>query len=162
MKKWILILLSIFLLIIDNSLMPFFAIKGSYPSLLFIFSIAYSIITNRKEAVIIGILSGVLQDIFFSQVLGLNALINMLLCFLSAIIGENIYKEKRLIPTISVTVMYILKIFIIGIIFKLINKTLNIEIGLYTSIYSAVIMFIVYKFILLICNKDNKQKSWRR
>lgn len=158
MKKWILILISFLLLIIDNSLMPFFSIKGAYPSLLFIFSIAYSIITNRKEAVIIGIMSGFLQDIYFSQIVGLNALANMLLCFLAAIIGENIYREKRLIPTISISVMYILKVFIIGIIFKLTNKSLNIQIALYTSIYSSIIMFIVYKYILSICKSDNKQK----
>lgn len=162
MKKLILILISILILIIDNSLMPFFSIKGSYPSLLFVFSIAYSIITNKKEAITIGIISGFLQDIFFSQILGLNALINMLLCFLAAMIGENIYKEKRLIPTMSISVIYILKILIIGIIFKLIDKTINIQIGLYTSIYSSVIMFIVYKYILLICNNENKQKSWGR
>ena len=162
MKKWILILISFLLLILDNSLMPFFSINGAYPSLLFIFSIAYSIITNRKEAVIIGVISGLLQDIYFSGNLGVNALANMLLCFLAAIIGENIYKDKKIIPTISIAFIYMLKVFIIGLILRLTNKSLNIQIALYTSIYSSIIMLLVYKYILLICENDNKQKSRRR
>lgn len=162
MKKWILILISFLLLILDNSLMPFFSIGGAYPSLLFIFSIAYSIITNRKEAVIIGVMSGFLQDIYFSGNIGINALANMLLCFLAAIIGENIYKDKKIIPTISIALIYMLKVFIIGLILRLANKSLNIQIAFYTSIYSSIIMFLLYRYILLICESDNKQKSRRR
>ena len=95
MKKWILVLISLLLLILDNSLMPFFSIKGAYPTLIFTFAIAYSIIYGRKEAVIIGVTSGLLQDIFFYNGFGVNSLINMLLCLLAAIIGENIYREKE-------------------------------------------------------------------
>jgi len=49
MKKWILFLISLVLLILDNSFMPFLAIKGAFPSLLFVFAIAYSIINGKKE-----------------------------------------------------------------------------------------------------------------
>ena len=78
MKKWVLILISLVLLILDNSLIPFLAIKGAYPSLLFVFAIAYSIINGRSEAVVIGVISGLMQDIFFYNGFGINALINML------------------------------------------------------------------------------------
>lgn len=161
MKKWILILICLFLLIIDNSLMPFLSIKGAYPSLLFIFAVAYSIISGRKEAIIIGVISGVLQDIYFSQIFGLNALINMLICLISAVIGENIYIEKKFVPTVAIVFLYLVKILGIGIIFKLINKSINMEIGMYTSLYSGVIMFLVYNSVLRLCDIDNKKKSWR-
>ncbi|MDZ4907071.1 rod shape-determining protein MreD, partial [Clostridium perfringens] len=64
MKKWVLILISLALLILDNSLMPFFAIKGAFPSLLFTFAIAYSIINGKSEAVFIGVTTCLMQDIF--------------------------------------------------------------------------------------------------
>ena len=38
MKKIVVILISIFLLVLDNSLLPNYPIMGSYPSLLFIFA----------------------------------------------------------------------------------------------------------------------------
>ena len=161
MKKWILIIISLVFLILDNSLMPFLAIKGAFPSLLFTFAIAYSIINGKNEAVFIGVVSGLLQDIYFSSGFGINALVNMLICLLAAIIGENIYREKKLIPTISMALLYLLKIFSIFIILKFVGKTINIEIGIYTSIYSSVIMFLGYNFVLRLYDNNYRKRSWR-
>lgn len=161
MKKWILIIISLVFLILDNSLMPFLAIKGAFPSLLFTFAIAYSIINGKNEAVFIGVISGLLQDIYFYNGFGINALVNMLICLLAAIIGENIYREKKLIPTISMALLYLLKIFSIFIILKFVGKTINIEIGIYTSIYSSVIMFLGYNFVLRLYDNNYRKRSWR-
>lgn len=161
MKKWILFLISLVLLIFDKSLMPFLSIKEAFPSLLFTFAIAYSIINGKKEAVIIGVMSGLLQDIYFYEGFGVNALINMLICLLAAIIGENIYREKKLIPTISMMFLYILKIFSLFIILKIAGKTINIRVGIYASIYSTVIMFLGYNFVLRLYDINFKKKSWR-
>ena len=161
MKKWILIIISLVFLILDNSLMPFLAIKGAFPSLLFTFAIAYSIINGKNEAVFIGVISGLLQDIYFYNGFGINALVNMLICLLAAIIGENIYREKKLIPTISMALLYLLKMFSIFIILKFVGKTINIEIGIYTSIYSSVIMFLGYNFVLRLYDNNYRKRSWR-
>ena len=161
MKKWILIIISLVFLILDNSLMPFLAIKGAFPSLLFTFAIAYSIINGKNDAVFIGVISGLLQDIYFYNGFGIKALVNMLICLLAAIIGENIYREKKLIPTISMALLYLLKMFSIFIILKFAGKTINIEIGIYTSIYSSVIMFLGYNFVLRLYDNNYRKRSWR-
>ena len=87
MKRWIVIIISIILLILDNSFMPFISIYGIYPSLLFVFAIGYSIINGKQEGVFIGVLTGILQDIFFVRCFGLNALINMLICYIVGRVG---------------------------------------------------------------------------
>lgn len=161
MKKWVLFLISLVLLILDNSFMPFFAIKGAFPSLLFTFAIAYSIIYGRKEAVIIGIISGMLQDIYFYGGFGVNALINMLICLLAAFIGENIYRDKKFIPTISMAFLYLLKLILLLLILKIAGKTINFEVGIYASIYSSVIMFLGYNFVLRLYDKNSNNQSWR-
>lgn len=161
MKKWVLILISLVLLILDNSLMPFLAIKGAYPSLLFVFAIAYSIINGKTEAVFIGVITGLMQDIFFYNGFGINALLNMLICLIAAIIGENIYREKKLIPVISVIFLYILKVLAVFIIFKMIGKSINIQIGMFTALYSSVIMLLGYNFVLRLYNIQYKKESWR-
>ncbi|MBE6053928.1 MAG: rod shape-determining protein MreD [Clostridium sartagoforme] len=161
MKRWILFLISLVLLVLDNSFMPFLAIKGVYPSLLFTFAIAYSIINGRKEAVIIGVMSGLLQDIYFYEGLGANALVNMLICLLAAVIGENIYRNKKLIPTISMMFLYILKVLSLFIILKMSGKVINLELGIYASLYSAIIMFLGYNFVLRLYDTNYKKKSWR-
>ena len=161
MKKWTLVLISIILLILDKSFMPFLAIKDAYPSLLFIFAIAYSIINGQREGVIIGVLSGVLQDIFFYNGFGINSLINMLLCVVAALIGENIYKEKRLIPVITSIVLYLIKVLAIGVIFSLVDLKIDIKVGVFTALYSAIIMFLSYKPIYRLYDNDYKKNNWR-
>ncbi|MBS5307317.1 rod shape-determining protein MreD [Clostridium tertium] len=161
MKKWVLILISLVLLILDNSLIPFLAIKGAYPSLLFVFAIAYSIINGRSEAVFIGVISGLMQDIYFYNGFGINALINMLICLIAAIIGENIYREKKLIPVISVIFLYLLKILAVFTIFKLMGRSIDIQVGMFTALYSSVVMFLGYDFVLRIYNIEYKKRSWR-
>lgn len=161
MKKWVLILISLVLLILDNSLMPFLAIKGSYPSLLFIFIIAYSIINGKSEGVFIGVVAGLMQDVFFDNSFGINTLINMLLCLLAAIIGENIYREKKFIPVISIIFISILKVLSIFTIFKLAGRTINIQVGMFTALYNAVIMFLGYDFVLKLYDIEYKNRSWR-
>ena len=161
MRKWILVLISIILLILDKSFIPFLAIKGAYPSLLFTFAIAYSIINGKKEAVIIGVLSGVLQDIFFYNGFGINSLTNMLLCLIAAIIGENIYKEKKLIPVVVSVIFYLIKVLAIGGIFSLMDIKINIGIGVLTAFYSGIIMFLSYNQIYRLYDNDYKKSNWR-
>lgn len=161
MKKWSLLLISVVLLILDKSFMPFLAIKGAYPSILFIFAIAYSIINGKKEGLMIGVLSGVLQDIFFYSGFGINSLINMLLCLVAAIIGENIYKEKRLIPVITSIILYLIKVVVIGFICSLIDVKVDIKVGILTALYSAIIMFVSYKSMYRLYDSDYKKSNWR-
>ena len=161
MKNIILVLISIILLVLDNSFMPFIAIRGAYPSLLFIFAIIHSIIKGKEEGIKIGIISGMLQDIFFFQGFGVNALINMLVCFVVGIVGEGIWKEKRFIPMITMFGASIAKFLGVGLIVLFLNIDVDIIKGLYLAIYNCIIMFIAYKVIYKFYRKDEKQISWR-
>ncbi|AYE34814.1 rod shape-determining protein MreD [Clostridium septicum] len=161
MKRLILILVLIGLLVLDNSLMPFLSIKGAFPSLLFMFSISYSIIKGRDEAVFIGILSGLLQDVFFYNIFGINALANMILCFLAAIIGENIYKNRKLIPVFTGLIASLLKVLVVYIILFLSNKYLNVETALFSTLYNTFIMFLFYNIIFKFCYNEYSIKSWK-
>ena len=56
------VFLCILFLILDNTLMPLLKINGAYPSLIFTFALCFSIVSSPKDAVIIGIFTGALQD----------------------------------------------------------------------------------------------------
>lgn len=130
MKRIVIILISIILLVIDNTLLPYYSIKGAFPSLLFVFAIGFSIVNGKKEAVFIGVLSGILQDVFFVKGNGINALINLLLCVLAATIGENILKENRIIPVISTFILSVMKIFMAMILLYLFKQKVNLPVAL--------------------------------
>ncbi|HEY5524097.1 MAG TPA: rod shape-determining protein MreD [Clostridium sp.] len=160
-KRVVLVLVSSLLLIVDNSLAPFISIKGAWPSFLFIFAIAYSIINGPKEGMIIGILSGVLQDIFFYGGFGVNTLINMLLCFIAGNIGEGVWREKSLIPTITVFIMTISKFLGVFVIFYILKIHIDVFRGVITAFYNSVIMLFIYRVVFKFFNREDIRRTWR-
>lgn len=161
MDKWKVVLICFLLMIIDNTVMPFISLYGAFPSLLFVFALGYSIINGRKDAVFIGVLSGVLQDIFFYRGIGVNSLGNMFLCLLAAIIGESILKNKKIIPIIITFLLSMIKVMFVAFIFKLGGDKIDIDIAVLSSIYNTFVMFCGYKFVLKLCDKKDSRDSWR-
>ena len=161
MEKLIIILVSSVLLILDNSLIPFFSINGAYPSLLFVAAIAYSMINGKEKAVFVGVVSGVLQDIFFFYGFGVNSLLNVLLCLLAAHIGAGIVKNKRLIPVISVFMITMIKYVGIFMIFYMVNIQIQFSRSIIMAAYNSVIMFFAYKVVMNIYDDEYSKRRWR-
>jgi rod shape-determining protein MreD len=160
-KRVVLVLLSSLLLIVDNSLAPFISIKGAWPSFLFVFAIAYSIINGPKEAMIIGIISGVLQDIFFYNGFGVNALINMIICYMAGYIGGMVWRDKRLVPILTVFCMTIAKFLGVFVILYLLKINIDVFRGVFTGIYNSIIMFFAYKVVIKFFNREDIRRTWR-
>lgn len=160
-KRVVLIIVSCILLILDNTLAPFIAVKGAWPSLLFIFSISYSIINGKKEGVIIGVISGLLQDIFFYNLFGVNPLINILCCYLAGTIGEGIWRDRKLIPIITMFVGTILKYLGVFVIFLALDIKIDLFRGVITALYNSIIMLLTYKTILKFFDREDMRKAWR-
>lgn len=162
MKKIFTILfLSIVLLILDNAFMPFIAIKGVYPNLLFVFIVCYSILNGSWSGIFVGVLAGVLQDVYLMGNLGINMLINMLACLISAQVGKAIFKDKSIIPIIACFFISVFKGIFMFIIFYIIGKHVNIKIVFYESIYNMIISIVMYRLIYKLCQKDFMVKNWR-
>ena len=149
MKRLILILICLLLFIIDNTLVPFFSIKGVYPSLLFTFAVLYALMSGYWEAVFIGVLSGFLQDVYFVNVFGVNMLVNMLVCLIAAYIGESVFKHKKTIPVLSVGLLTIIKFFVVAFILNLVNIRINLLSFWIMVLYNVVVGFINYAIEIL-------------
>lgn len=161
MKKIILIAMSLFLLILENALLPSYSIKGAHPSVLFVFAIAFSIVNGKEDAMFIGIVSGFLQDLFFFNGFGINLLVNFLLCILAASIGESIFKDNKLIPVITCLILSVIKIIMVVLLFIPFNKKVNIDMALISALMNTILMFLGYKFILNKSKKYWKKDEWR-
>ena len=161
MKKIIILLISVVLLTLDNTILPFYFAEWGFPSLLFVFTIALSIIRGKDEAIIIGIISGFLQDIFFFRGFGANMLLNMLLCVLAASIGDSIFKENKLIPVITCFILSILKVFGVAIILQLFSESINMRTALISAMLNAVVMLLVYKKVFSLSEKYFEADKWR-
>lgn len=162
-KKILYLSLILFgLTVLDNTVVHFFAIKKVYPSILFVFIICYSIINGYEEGIILGIVAGFFQDIYFPGVTGINMLCNMLLCVVAAKIGESIFKEKVIIPAISVFVLSALKSFMVYGMFILIGKPESfLNIIFYKALYEMVVTIFIYKLVLKFSETKTMKKEWR-
>lgn len=161
MRRLMVILICVCLFIIDNTLLPFFAIKDYYPSSLFMFIIFYSINNDYWDAIEVGVISGLLQDLYLCQVIGINPLVNILLCILSVLIGDNIFREKLLIPVLSLFGLSMLKGVLVFGIFHIIVITIEIYSVVFTSIYTMVLGIFLYKFLYKLLQKPFMKKQWK-
>lgn len=161
MENLIVIIVSIILLILDNSVVPFFSIRGAYPSLLFTFAIAYSLIRGKEKGVFVAVISGILQDIFFCGVFGINSFLNLFLCLFASIIGEGIFRNKRLIPVVSAFGLTILKYIGVFVIFYLAKIEIDFSRAIVMSLYNSVVMFFGYRLVMKISNEEYAKRTWR-
>lgn len=161
MKRIILVLICILLFILDNSVMPFLGIAGVYPSLLFVFVILFSTINGYWDAIILGSVSGILQDIYFSHIFGVNALINLVLCLIAAYIGDTIIKNRIIMPVVTVAGMTAVKFFIILLLGKSLILDVPIENLVIMVIYNFVMAIVMYSWVSRISNRDLMKKSWK-
>ncbi|MEW8956682.1 rod shape-determining protein MreD [Clostridium sp.] len=160
MRRFILALICIVLLVLDNTVMPFLSFRGAYGSLLFSFVICYSIVVDQWEALFIGLLSGFLQDIYMFNGFGINSLINMILCITTSKIGTNIFKEKSFVPVITNFFMSILKGIMVFIILYALKQKTNLETIAIGSIYSILISMVMYKRVFKLSQKPYMKKDW--
>lgn len=157
-----LFLIIITLFIFDNAIAPFFAIKNIYPSVLFVFIVCYSMINGYGEATAIGVITGILQDIYFPGVMGINMLINMLICLIAAKIGKGIFKDKVIIPIFSTFILSLLKSIFIFAMFILIGASNNfLHLIIYKAIYEMIVALLIYKIILKFSETKTIKKEWR-
>jgi rod shape-determining protein MreD len=161
MKKIVLALISIVLFIIDNTIMPYLAIKTYYPSMLLAFVMLYSIVNGTWEGLWIGAFSGILQDLYFSNVLGINALANMFVCIAIAIIGENLFKNKSFIPVIATFFIGMLKYGVVFILLYLVGQKPDYRAIFYCSLYGMVISAVIYKIVYRFSQMPFMKKEWR-
>ncbi len=155
------VFLCILFLILDNTLMPLLKINGAYPSLIFTFALCYSIVSSPKDAVIIGVFTGALQDVYLFNGFGINMLSNMLMCVVAAKIGKSIFIEKSFLPIVSSFVLSLLKGLIVFSILFLIKQYTHMESILYQGIYNLVVSIFMYKFTYKLSRKEYMKKEWR-
>ncbi|MBU5483570.1 rod shape-determining protein MreD [Clostridium sp. MSJ-11] len=145
----------------DNSIIPFLAIKGFSPSLLFVFIVSYSIINGSWEGLWLGVFAGLLQDVYFSNVLGINALTNMLSCVIAGYVGINIFKEKILIPVATSFLLSIFKGILVFMLLYIVSVNMPLRNIVFNSLYNMLVSIPMYKFVFNLCNKDYMERKWK-
>ncbi|OPJ63753.1 rod shape-determining protein MreD [Clostridium oryzae] len=161
MKRVIIFVICVLLWFADNTLMPFFAIKGSYPNLLLIFLIFFSLNESMIEGIVLAIFVGLLQDFYFSSIIGINPLLNIFVSLAAYAIGQNIFKERRIIPVFLTLGLSVVKGVLVFCILFVIGISSKFDAIFYKAIYNAVIGIFTYKFVYKLMQSKTMMKRWK-
>ncbi|MBM7613580.1 rod shape-determining protein MreD [Alkaliphilus hydrothermalis] len=141
-------------LILQSTLLQYFKIYNVLPNTALILVISFSMYSGKNQGAIIGLSVGMLQDIIFGRIVGLNAFVYMLIGYFVGLINRKVFKDNLLIPvalTAVGTVLYetVNMLFLCFLkyrieLFNVFKKMLVVEV-LYNSIFSILIYIYVSK-----------------
>ena len=147
-------------LLIQLTLINSVTILGVKPDLILIVILVFSLLKGGKEGAISGFVSGLLQDIFSTGLLGINALVKTVIGFTCGTLKEKIFHEHILflIPAItfiaslvqSILIFLLLRAF--GIEYSLVwsIKQVALPEALYSSLLSPFIFLVINKLFQLL------------
>lgn len=91
-----LILLAVFIL--QSTLIRDLQIRGIIPNMMIITIVSFSLLRGKIDGAIAGFVLGLLQDIFFGEVVGFYASIYLYIGYFTGYLYMNFYKDSILVP----------------------------------------------------------------
>ncbi len=139
------IFLAIILLVLESSFFALIFVRGIKPDLLLVVIVCFSFLWGEKKGLIMGIIAGLLQDVFLGPALGFFALAKMLSAYLSGLVSREIYKDQIIGPMVTVFFATILHELII---YALVSIYWQSGTGLFVAIESVFLFRAFYHFAL--------------
>ncbi len=142
----------IIIYILQANLFPHLKIAGVMPNLFIILILWIGLFANATEAIIFGIIMGILLDLTYGKVIGITAIMLCVIGYLGAYFDKNFSKESKfkiLLMVIGSTIIYelgyyILSVAIIGYDFEWLRF---MRIVIFEVIYNVLITILLYPLI---------------
>lgn len=153
-------LIIIFNIVLQSTFVQEIAIGGITMNLLMITVVSFALIRGKIEGAVIGFLIGLMQDVFFGNVIGFYALLYMYIGFFGGFINRALYKDNIMIPLLVISgadLIFNLVIYIITYLFRGRTDFLYYfgNIILPELVYTTFISIFIYKLYLFINDKLN-------
>ncbi len=153
MKRIVSTLLVILIcFILQTTVFQSLSLADVAPNLLLIVTVAYGYMGGEKEGIWVGLICGLLIDLFFGSVIGLYALILMGIGFLNGLLNKIYYTDDLIIPLVIISISDLLYNFCYYIVEFLLRGRLNFffylrRIILPEVVYTVLISVILYRLL---------------
>ncbi len=132
--------------------------SGVVPNLLIIITSVSGFAGGKKDGMLIGFLSGLLVDIFYGSVLGVNALIFLYIGFMNGFGNRVFYPEDVKFPMIFITLSDMACLMLQYIFGFLLKARLDLpfyflRVMLPEMVYTIVVTIIVYRPVQLLAGR---------
>lgn len=148
-------MIAILNIVFQSTIVQQMAIGGITINLLMISVVSYALIRGKLEGAIFGLAIGLLQDVYFGNVIGFYGLVYMYFGFFAGYLNKTLYRDNLLIPVTVISLselIYNLFIYIITYLFRGRTDFLFYfrNIILPELIYTAVLAIFIYKLYLYV------------
>jgi rod shape-determining protein MreD len=155
LRRIVVALLIIIGYLLQTTLFKTISLAGIVPNILLIITSAFGFMRGKTEGMLIGFVSGLLIDVFFSDLLGFYAFLYMVIGYFNGFFRRIFYPEDIKLPMILIGVSDLLYCFMCYIFMFLLRGRLHlgyyfVHIILPEVVYTILVTFIIYKGILFI------------
>ncbi|MGN0383299.1 MAG: rod shape-determining protein MreD [Eubacterium sp.] len=167
-RKYILIFIIIIVsFLLQSTIFNYFDITSvTKPNLMLIITCVLGFMLGKNEGLFIGFLCGMLTDIFFGEVIGLNALIYMYIGYFNGLFNKLFYDDNIILPLSLVFCSDFSYNFVYFICRFLLRNKLNFSFYFFNiilpeMIITLVLALIIYKVLYIFTGKflSNKTRS---
>ncbi len=158
LRKITVAIMILFCFLMQTTLFRSLAFAGIAPNLLIVLTSAFGFMRGEKEGLLIGFFSGLLCDIFFSDILGFHALVFMYIGFLNGKFCKIFYPEDIKLPLALITISDLSYGVICYVLLFLLRGRLDFPFYLRTvivpeAVYTIVITCLLYPLVLFVNNR---------
>lgn len=150
--------LIILMFLLQNSVFSQLAFGRSVPNLLIALTSIYGLMRGEYYGIWVGFFCGLLQDIFFMDVLGFYALVYMMIGYFNGRCSLYFAQDDFKLPLLCVSVSLVILLFVDYIFFYLLNG--RFDFGKYFTgvmlpeiVYTLLLSAILYPLLLLLERK---------
>lgn len=161
MRNILIVLVAMFLFVLDQTLVPFFSLYGTYGSLVFTFFGLFALLSDFDDAILLAIVVGVLQDIYFPYAFGLNILMNLFLFLALSKAGETLKEGRKTLPVLFLALAQGVKNLMIILVLYLFGYKGNMSSVLIAPLYTMVFAFFLYNRVIAFKRIPMIKKEWK-
>ena len=140
------------------------SLGGIIPNFMIILTSSYGFMRGRKSGLLIGFFSGLLMDLFFSDILGFYALIYMYIGYFNGVFKKLFYPEDIKLPIALIVgsdFVYNITIYMLTFLlqgrFQFTYYLLNIIIP--EMVYTIIVTCILYPLLLIVESRLEKREK---
>ncbi len=153
MKYFIIAVTVILNFLFQSTIFQYFGIMGVVPNTSLILIVSFALLAGKRTGALLGICIGLLQDIFFCDVIGVNTLIYFLIGYLVGLTDKKVFKENMMLPfaftglaTVVYHITYYFFMYFLSVDVQFINLIKNVV--FIEVVYNSLLSILIYKQIL--------------
>ncbi|MBQ1393803.1 MAG: rod shape-determining protein MreD [Lachnospiraceae bacterium] len=168
MKRFIITTVTVILcFLLQTTVFQSLALAGEVPNLMLVVVVAIAYMRGKKEGMYVGFASGMLIDLIYGDLIGMNAVLMVLVGYLVGICNEIYYRDQLSVPIVLVGVSDFLFNFVFYIFNFLLRGRFHVLYYIWYTIlpemvYTVLVACVLYKVLHSInyrleCKEDTEE-----